>query len=194
MKTWSNYVFSCFLFKYFRTVTINENPNEKTITLMDFSILGKHQTKKSNSTHEPDYRKAYEAKVAVGVSGEKMVEKYEKERLKKAKCKYWKDVEIISTKDPHAGYDVSSFDTNGNPLHIEVKTTSKATINIMDFYLTDNEYQKFLTDPSHRIYYLCGIKGNNVKLYVISKANFESVEPEPVLYKVSLDIDSKEVK
>ena len=41
---------------------------------------------------------------------------------------------------------------------------------------------------------VCGINSNNVKLYVISKDNFKSVEPEPVLYKVSLDIDSKEVK
>ena len=34
---------------------------------MDFSILGKHQSKKSSSNKEPDYRKAYEAKVAVGI-------------------------------------------------------------------------------------------------------------------------------
>ncbi len=194
MKPWSNYVYSCFLFKYFRTVTAKDNTTEKTITLMVFSIVGKHQKKKSVSNHEPDYRKAYEAKVAVGLSGEKMVEKYEKERLKHLKCKKWKDVEIISTKNPHAGYDVESFESDDKPLHIEVKTTSKASINLMDFYLTDNEYQEFLKDPYHVIYYLCGIKTNNVKLFRITRDNFKNVEPEPVLYKVSLDIESKEVK
>lgn len=194
MQTWSNYVFACFLLRYYRPQIISKNSATKTITRMDFSIVGKHETKRAETGRDPDYRKAYEAKVAVGISGEKMVESYEKERLRKAKFQNWNDVKIISTENPRAGYDVESFDeVSGHPLHIEVKTTSKTTINVMDFYLTDNEYQKFLSDPHHVIYYLCGIKNENVKLYIITKRDFAQVEPEPVLYRVNLNIESKEM-
>lgn len=74
----------------------------------------------------------------LGLAGELMVIEYEKRKLKELNIN--KQVEHISkiTKD-QAGYDIKSYDENGNEIHIEVKTT-RLGINT-PFYLSHKELE-----------------------------------------------------
>jgi len=159
---------------------------------MKYKIIGKHNREHSLNNRITDYKKVYDLKVSIGEAGEHIVESFEKDRLTNYERKDLADkVKIISNEQQHAGYDVESFTSKGKPLHIEVKSTSKKSIKIMDFYLTDNEYQKFETDPNHVIYYLSGIHSAYVSLFILTKTMLANIEPTPILYKVELDIEKK---
>lgn len=48
-------------------------------------------------------------------------------------------VEWVSQDDDSLGYDINSFDKDGNEFHIEVKTNSSSKY--LDFYITANELE-----------------------------------------------------
>lgn len=120
----------------------NKNIEEKTIReISHFSITGIHSFNSSNNTTIKDYIKAHKNQIALGALGEELVFKHEKERLTAANRRdLCEKVKIVSS-DASLGYDILSFDSKGNEIHIEVK--SKASkLKYFDFYISDNEYQK----------------------------------------------------
>jgi len=86
---------------------------------------------------EEDFRKLQERKFEIGQLGEKYIVKYERRNLIKAGRNDLADkVRRISEEDIGAGYDILSFDINGESKYIEVKTTTGTG---STFELTANE-------------------------------------------------------
>ncbi|AMJ41968.1 MrcB family domain-containing protein [Anaerotignum propionicum] len=107
----------------------------------------------------------------IGLAGEKMVIEYEKKRLTdEGRVDLIKSIEHTSQKiGDGTGYDIVSFDKNGNKRYIEVKTTSgdKDT----PFLISDNEVQfSILNSESYSLYrvYNFNAKANAGLLYIIN--------------------------
>jgi len=83
---------------------------------------------------EFDYLKLHKFQMEIGKLGEAYV--YDLERKNLAGTKYQDMVDNTPAKNPSNGYDILSYDRNGNELYIEVKTEAS---NENDFYITANE-------------------------------------------------------
>ncbi|MEZ6073801.1 MAG: DUF3883 domain-containing protein [Pirellulales bacterium] len=89
----------------------------------------------------------------IGVLGERYVYESEKQRLTKAGRPDLADrVTLVSAIDENTGYDVSSFETNGDELHIEVKSTTRSKQNDDCFWLSQNEVRVGTDDPRWTVY------------------------------------------
>jgi hypothetical protein len=83
----------------------------------------------------------------IGYLGEKYILNTEKELLRKAgRRDLVRKVQWISIEDVSAGYDILSFDINGNEKHLEVKTTQRDRSNDPGFWLSNNEYERAMED------------------------------------------------
>ena len=86
---------------------------------------------------EEDFRKLQERRFEIGQLGEKYIVKYERQNLIQVGRNDLADkVRRISEEDIGAGYDILSFDINGESKYIEVKTTTSTG---STFELTANE-------------------------------------------------------
>ena len=155
-----------------------------------FKYLGEHISKNSNKPKGKfNYVKIEEQKKVVGDRGENAILNYEKDRLlEKGLVELSKKVRIVE--DDSLGYDVISYDDTGKEKHIEVKTKSGLS-NYLDFYLTENELNKFKTEKNHYIYYVFDIKNKKPKFTVIDKSTLlenEQIYLKPVAYRVQIDV------
>ena len=185
----SNWEFMNFLYSNYGYRTeiddlkeIKKNIDKKIeqIKLVNISLL-KDLPKKTTTNHSqnlPDYELAQKKRTAVGMCGEDLVLRYEKENNKKFKNK------IENVSNINCGYDILSFDDNGNEKHIEVKTSVNGNIDNINFYLTANEYKRLETDDSYYIYYVCVIKNKHKTIYSIQKKQMASITKEPVIYQI----------
>lgn len=126
-----------------------------------------------------NYNDVADKKSYIGEAGEDLVLRFEKKEHPAFKRK----IKKVSS-DHTLGYDVKSFNNNGDEVHIEVKTKVNGGPNNIDFYITQNEYDKLLTDKSYMIYYVCGIKQLHKTIYAISKETVSSIKPLPILYRI----------
>lgn len=77
----------------------------------------------------------------LGKAGEKYVFQKERERLIAAgRPDLAESVKLLTEEGDGHGYDVASFEPDGEPLHIEVKTTTRGTGT--PFFLSDNELRE----------------------------------------------------
>lgn len=106
-----------------------------------------NNTKGGNSTDsqrgqkgEVDWAARDEANRNLGLAGEELVITHEKEALERqGKHKLAAKIKHVALEDPKAGYDVLSFDADGNEKYIEVKTTKGSASNA--FYISRNEVE-----------------------------------------------------
>ena len=172
-----------------------ENKNIEVKTLREishFSITGIHSFNSSNNTTVKDYIKAHKNQIAVGTLGEELIFKYEKERLIAAGRRDLCEKVTIVSSDASLGYDILSFDSKGNEIHIEVK--SKASkLKYFDFYISDNEYQKLKASSNHIIYYLSNLRSQNPFLFKWNGDMINESNIKPVLYRVTLDYEIEEL-
>lgn len=121
----------------------------------------------------------------IGNLGELLVFQYEKEKLKNSGLNK-KPEHVAKSQGDGLGYDILSYDENGDKMYIEVKTTRGNRSS--PFYLTGNELERSIQDK--KIYYL-------YRLYNFSEetneANCEIIEGSlanlainPTKYKVIL--------
>lgn len=95
----------------------------------------------------------------IGLEGERYIFEKEQEKLRTAGYGKWADcVRHIAAEDSKAGYDVLSFDLDGNELHIEVKTTLRSREMDAGFFLSENERAKASEDEKWRLYRVWGIQ------------------------------------
>ncbi|MGH1473816.1 DUF3427 domain-containing protein [Yersinia proxima] len=114
------------------------------------------QKKKS----EPDWAAVDERNRTLGDRGELLVMVYESERLRKAgRNDLAAKVERISAVDSSAGYDIKSFDSLGNEILIEVKTTTGGIHT--PFYISLNELSVAAKNQDR--YYLYRVHDLNIK-------------------------------
>jgi len=136
-----------------------------------------------------DYIDRSKAKQDIGLKGEYFILKYEKgELIKNNKADLAIKVRHISKdKGDYAGYDILSYDIQGNEKYIEVKTSVKNYT--ADFFLTENEMNKIKRLDNYFIYRVFDFdtqaeKGN---LYIVNcnKDFMDYFTIQPTQYKVS---------
>ena len=140
---------------------------------------------KKNSTKAIDWAQRDERNRNLGLAGEELVIKYEKQQLiSKGLPELVNQVEHVALDNPSAGYDIKSFDEHGVQKYIEVKTTesSKRTA----FFISRNEVDvsRQLGDQFwiYRVYAL-NKKNGKANFYPLNGSVEDHFELEPESYK-----------
>lgn len=145
-----------------------------------------HQPNEEQTGRSQDYLKKAKNQMKLGLAGEYMVIEYEREQLKRYGI-FSKYVEHISReKGDSAGFDIKSYDENGNEKHIEVKTTTSG-LNT-PFYLSENEKNFSAKHANtyylYRIYDFDPVKGEG-KLYILDGNIEDRCKLSPTNYVVT---------
>lgn len=142
-------------------LSINVNSQEKI--LESSAVMYTFDELKSMLPKKIDYLKLHQLQIHIGKLGEAFVYEYEINKLKGTE--YERLVDNTKALDHSNGYDILSFDFNGEPLFIEVKTTISEND---DFYITNNELEtakKFLeSNKKYLIYRVYNIFSDKEKI------------------------------
>lgn len=195
----SNYYFMKFLYDTFKTeLEVEHTVNgeiDYDFEYIEFEYLGAHKIEQRERIRlrETDYEKINKNKKDIGNRGERAVLNHEKEKLYKLGLNNLAE-QVQFVENDAIGYDINSFDENGNEIHIEVKTNSGKSNKNIEFYLTYNELSKMKQDDKYYIYYLYDIKGKTKCHIVNKKILLENKEEylQPVTYKVNIDVHKKD--
>lgn len=110
-------------------IKISENRNEE-LSSMVYSF----ETLKNKLLNEKDYINEHKFNIYLGKAGEAFAYEYEKKLL--IGTKYFNMIDNTKALNPENGYDILSYDKNGNEKYIEVKTTINKN---NDFYISEYE-------------------------------------------------------
>lgn len=164
------------------------------LVLVEWEYIQKHISKKtkSNIPTKRDFETLAKIQQIVGTTGEEFVLNYEKEKLLSVGLKNLSEnVKWVSKEDGDGlGYDIHSFDENGNDKYIEVKTTTNS-IPRLQFFISANELKKYFQETNFFIYFVFDIK-NQPKLHIVDKKQFKEDFITPVQYLVNVDVSIKE--
>lgn len=139
-----------------------------------------------------DYEKSQRNKQKSGENAELAVIHYERDKLNNLGHPELAElVTQISKDNSAAGYDVKSYDINDDgsfiEIHIEVKS-AKLVGKYVEFFISENELNKFKNDSNHKIY--CLIKaGKSYKLHEVNKYDFfRNNYLSPMTYRVRIRV------
>lgn len=163
------------------------NKEDKTISQEKDNI---EYEENINYTRKPkeDYLESALIKSEIGLEGELFILNFEKNKLKrKGKIELAEKVKHISVEYGDGyGYDILSFDENGNEKFIEVKTTVQDLNTV--FYMSENEYKKAYSTKNYFIYRVFNfdVETKKGKLYIIdtSKDLNKYFNAQPLSYKL----------
>lgn len=139
-----------------------------------------------------DYEKSQKAKQKSGDNAELAVLKYERDKLNNAGHPDLANlVKRVSLDNSAAGYDILSYEINNDnsfsEIHIEVKSAKKSN-KYIEFFISENELNKFKEDKSHKIYCLIKV-GRNYKLHEVNKSDFfKNNYLSPMTYRVRIRV------
>jgi hypothetical protein len=133
-----------------------------------------------------NYLEKEAANISLGSAGEKFVLKYEKTRLESIeKFNLANRIEQVSeTKGDWAGYDIRSFDDNGNDRFIEVKTTRYGIDT--PFFVTKNELGFSTVNSSNYNLYRVFAFQENPKLFMLKGSLNKSCRLEAVQFRAHI--------
>lgn len=180
MKNWTNQQFQYFLYNFYPkkpnvssdnrntfseyvipSFPTNPTPKEVNLTIVSNQDLGLKNKPKLKSN--PDYEARNKRNKMIGNRGEKIVLEHEKLLLKNhglvSESKNVKKAEY-----DHLGYDIESYDLEGNRKYIEVKTTSNNS-ETKQFHLTANEFEKASSLENYHLYLVYDILSNEPKIW-----------------------------
>lgn len=145
------------------------------------------RARKSSSSGGLDYLDAENKHRRLGLEGERLVIKYERQALIKAGRQDLADkVRHIALEGDGAGYDIQSYTESGNIKHIEVKTTRGSAETY--FYITSNEVTFSREHPD--TYYLYRVysygDGDIAKMYIWQGIIEDGFRLEPTQYRATL--------
>ncbi len=139
-----------------------------------------------------DYEKSQKAKQKSGELAEEAVLHYERDKLNNLGRPDLADkVKQVSKNSSDLGYDILSYEVDGsglaNEIHIEVKS-AKLSSKYVEFFISENELNKFKNDNNHKIY--CLIKfGKKYKLHEVNKNDFfRNNYLSPMTYRVRIRV------
>lgn len=132
-----------------------ELQKSKITTLSELFILNKNKKEKQIQRQIFNIKKDFSAinaqKIDIGAQGEKFVLDSEIALLNSLNLEHLSSkIKHVSLTSDTLGYDILSYDLNGNELHIEVKTTKENSES--SFYMSENELSSFKKNPCYRIY------------------------------------------
>lgn len=149
----------------------------------DFSTLDDDISAKGGKT---DFDAVSKNKAALGERGEYIVCLYEAKKLKAEKIR--KRPVQVSLKDDSLGYDILSYDVNGDPLYIEVKSTNSSPKDFR-FYFSANELKTALTlGKEYHVYIVFKPNSSRPKIFDLGNPFLEDgkITLIPVSYKIHL--------
>ncbi len=139
-----------------------------------------------------DYEKSQKNKQKAGENAEIAVIHYERDRLNNLGHPELAElVTQVSKTNSAAGYDIKSYDVKDDgsfiEIHIEVKS-AKLVGKYVEFFVSENELNKFKNDSNHKIY--CLIKsGRSYKLHEVNKYDFfRNNYLSPMTYRVRIRV------
>ena len=135
-----------------------------------------------------DYIEVNKVNKALGTAGERFVFEYEEECVKKYNLPPSKKVRHVSIDEGDGlGYDILSYDSQGNEIFIEVKTTEGEEKT--SFYITANELLK--SEQAKENYYLYRVYNFDVKNRIgnisVRRGSLKELCITPQVYKVELE-------
>lgn len=138
-----------------------------------------------------DYERAQRNQRRAGESAELAVINYEKDKLNNAgRPDLAELVKQVSKASSDYGYDILSFEINNDvaqEVHIEVKS-AKMSSSYIEFFISENELNKFKNDGAYKIYCLIRM-GKNYKLHEVNKTDFFAHNYlSPMSYRVRIRI------
>lgn len=143
--------------------------------------------KESTSTGNPDYELEARKLKKIGDRGEKIVLEMEKKRLTDLGLPKLAS-RVEKAKFDHLGYDIKSFESNGESRFIEVKSTT-SKVGDANFFLSSNELNKAMELENYYIYMVYDITSKTPKIWIIENPfnpENENVFKEPVSYRVKI--------
>ncbi|PKM39636.1 MAG: DUF3578 domain-containing protein [Firmicutes bacterium HGW-Firmicutes-9] len=145
-----------------------------------------HKPKQSDGRgHKVNHIKKQINDMRIGLAGEKMVIEYEKKRLiDEGRDDLVAIIEHTSQeKGDGTGYDILSFDKNGNRKYIEVKTTVGGEDT--PFFITDNELQfSILNSDNYTLYrlYEFNAKKRTASFYILEGDMTQAIKFKATTY------------
>ena len=138
-----------------------------------------------------DYERSQRNQRKAGESAEVAVINYEKDKLNNVGRPDLADlVKQVSKASSDYGYDILSFKINNGvaqEVHIEVKS-AKLSNTYIEFFISENELNKFKNDNAYKIYCLIRM-GRNYKLHEVNKTDFFAHNYlSPMSYRVRIRI------
>ena len=125
------------------------------VKIKDFEYRSPKKTKgkKTNNKRVKAKKRRSDRSAFIGRKGEKIVFDFEKEKLKKINLNNLSEkVRWHAELNEKPGYDITSFDDNGDEIFIEVKSSSGKTINDVD--LTKNEIMSMFNKKTKEKFYI----------------------------------------
>jgi len=184
MADWSNLEYNEFLYKYWRppsktvrarlkefeNVPDTVNPQFVELEIISFpeDDINTKGTKKSG---KPNFKSQAEKNTYTGLRGEEIVFKKEEELLKGTNFK----PDHISKKDDFANYDILSYEPDGTPKYIEVKST-RNKLGQTSFYISEQELQKAKEEPNYHIYVVFETHTTQPKIWKLGNP-FRTINP-----------------
>ena len=209
MKAWNNFHFSKFLYRSFGRpndeLKDEKLPKElKKFKLKDFPPIETvkaeiinlkieesyySDTKHNKKVQKHDYSEQSKNYKRIGDRGEQIVFQEERKSLiKKGKPDLAKKVDHISIRDDLVGYDIISYDIDGNEILIEVKSTLKP-VGMCNIFISENEIKIARTKKNYFLYVVYEAGSKAPKIWKIKGADFfknKNIKPIPMLYKIIL--------
>jgi len=210
MKNWTIYEFSKFLYFTFKNpkevandsgfpkelinFKLDDFPPIETLKhdFVDLATVETELPEKGNNkrkSRKADYPTRSKNYKKIGDRGEQIVLRAEQQYLKKnGKKKLATKIDHVSTKDDSVGYDILSYDIEGNPKPIEVKSTLKP-IGQNKLFLTANELKVSQEEPNYHFYIVYEVGSKRPQIWRIKASDLiedKNVKKEPVLYELNL--------
>lgn len=154
---------------------------------MDSSKKKRHQ---EHNKAKIDYVTKEQKNIKLGMIGEEIVFNSEVKRLKDFNNL---NVEWESKVDDSLGYDILSYELDGTPRYIEVKTTKGNRSNSFSFYISHNELEKSKVLKNYWIYQVFFSVGQQPVISLIEDPfNAKDIKMTALNYLVNVQIKRKD--
>lgn len=219
MKDWSMFEFHDFLYKsqghppsrdlkvtpllkdYVLNLPLPEETDPEFISLKPGDVMESTEKTSSKKTGTIDFEQKNRRNKLIGNQGEDVVYLVEKRELRRnGKPDLANKVKPVCKSDDYAGYDILSFELDGTPKQIEVKSTAALPPNpnsSFGFYLSSNEFEQARTLANFYLYIVFDVKSKTPKLWRIK--NPASLEPKrlnlrPTAYFATLTVVENDIE
>lgn len=219
MKDWSMFEFHDFLYEtqgyppsrdlkvtpllknYVLNLPLPEETDPEFISLKPGDAVESSEKTSGKKSGTIDYEQKNRRNKLTGNQGEDVVLLAEKRELRRnGKPDLAKKVEAICKTEDGAGYDILSFELDGTPKQIEVKSTTArppSPNSSFGFYLSANEYEQAKLLPNFYLYIVFDVKSEKPKIWPIK--NPASLEPKslnlkPTAYFATLTVVENDIE
>ena len=214
MKEWKMWEFSDFLYTQFGRPPKKESTPTELRDYMDFkddypdlrdirpefidleidSTQGLSKTDRKrvlSKTKLIDFEKENKKHRRLGERGEEIVLNAERDFLKENDKALAKRIRQISKENTSAGYDILSFEEDGQNKYIEVKSTINSPSSKANFLITINEYEKSKELKNYYIYIVFNVKSEKPKIGILRdpfSLQGKGLTLTPISFRVEISI------